>query len=361
MHPFLRLISVLVAVALAAAGAFAVLRDDTAPDDASRDPNRPTSDLDARAPATGALYLSGKTLSRVSFDSGSSERIGRMPTMDVHASPVTPWLAYVVPRTPQIEQDPDFISDPLLRVINADTSKDRAIGGGFNPLWHPVAPKLAYLQPIAERQCSGESCRGLFEIATYDVTSGERAVLTEPGRLNLLAWSDERVLFADEGDLSVTFSVDANGAMETLDLAPNELWDASPDGRYLVRSAPGDAALIDLETNEEIGIDIGNGVLAEGAWAPDSRRIAAAALNGDRTRARAVLIDASDGGITPYSANVPGVLNVRWSPDSREFGFLTFVGATNQVELNRCPVDAEESVCEVVGAAVRHATLLRFE
>jgi hypothetical protein len=361
VRPFLRLIAVLVVVALAAGGTFAVLGGGPASDDPSRDTDRSTPGVDAGGPATGALYLSGKTLNRVDFTSGESERIGRMPTVDVFASPITPWLAYVVPRTPQIEQEPDFIPDPMLRVINVDTSKDREIGDGFNPLWHPIAPKLAYLQPITERQCSGESCTGLFEIATYDVTSGERAVLTEPGRFNLLAWAGERVLFADEDDLSVTFGVDESGALETFDLAPNELWDASPDGRYLVRSAPGDAALIDLETNDETDINIGGGVLSEGAWAPTSRLIAAAVLNGDRTRARAVLIDASDGGITIYTANLPAVLNLRWSPDSREFGFLTFVGATNQVELNRCPVDHAASDCTTVGETLRRTTLLRLD
>jgi len=361
VRPFLRLTAVVVVVALAAAGALAVLGGGPASDDPSRDTARSTPAVDASGPATGALYLSGKTLSRIDFASGANERIGRMPTVDVFASPVTPWLAYVVPRTPQIEEEPDFIADPVLRVINVDTSKDREIGDGFNPMWHPAEPKLAYLQPITERQCSGESCRGLFEIATYDVSSGERAVLTEPGRLNLLAWSGDRVLFANEGDLSVTSSVDTNGALGTLDLPPNELWDASPDGRYLVRSAPGDAALIDLETNDETDINIGSGVLSEGAWAPNSQLIAATVLNGNRTRARAVLIDASDGGITRFTANLPGVLNLRWSPDAREFGFLTFVGATNQVELNRCPVDHAAPDCTTVGETLRRTTLLRLD
>ncbi|MGH2779149.1 MAG: hypothetical protein ACRDJB_10950 [Actinomycetota bacterium] len=358
-----RLIAVLITIALAAAaaaGALSVLRNDSISDDETPEDDVSKSGF-MGGPASGALYLSGKTLSRVDLDSGATERIGRMPTLDVHASPVTPWLAYVVPRAPQTEQEPDFISDPVLRVINVDTNKDREIGDGFNPLWHPAAPKLAYLQPTVERQCSGESCEGLFEIATFDVTTGERAVLTKPGRLNPLAWSGEQVLFADAADLSTTYSVGPDGALDTVDLAPSELWDASPDGRFLVRSAPGEAALIDLETNDETAIEVGNGVLAEGAWAPDSRHFAAAVLNEGRTKAHAVVVDASDGGITPYTVALPGVLNVRWSPDAREFGFLTFVGATNRVELNRCQVDRAASDCTIVGEQLRRTSLLRFD
>ncbi|MGH2828046.1 MAG: hypothetical protein ACRDKF_13875 [Actinomycetota bacterium] len=362
MYPSTRLIAVLIVVALsaaAAAGALSVLRNSSA-SDGERPEVKQSKPAIIGGPTTGALYLSGKALASLDFDSGTTRRIGRMPTLDVHASPVTPWLSYVVPRTPQTEQEPDFVSDPVLRVINVDTSEDREIGDGFNPLWHPALPKLAYLRPIVERRCSGENCRGLFEIVTYDVITGERTVLTKPGRLNLLAWSGERVLFADAHDLSATYSVGSDGTLETFDLPPSELWDASPDGRYLVRSAPGEAALIDLETNDETGIHIGPGVLAEGAWAPDSRRFAAAVLNEGRTRARAVVVDAADGGVTPYTSNLPGVLNVRWSPDAREFGFLTFVGATNRVEINRCPVD-RPSDCIIVGDALRRATLLRFE
>ena len=362
MYPSTRLISVLIAVAMSAAAvavALSVLGGSSASDD-ERPEVRQSKPGFTGGPATGALYLSGRALTSVDFDTGTTQRIGRMPTLDVHASPVTPWLAYVVPRTPQTEQEPDFISDPVLRAVNVNTRKDREIGDGFNPLWHPATPKLAYLQPIVERRCSGESCRGFFQVVTYDVTTGERAVLTEPGRLNLLAWSGERVLFADAQDLSATYSVGTDGALETLDLPPSELWDASPDGRYLVRSAPGEAALVDLETNDETGIDIGRGVLAEGNWAPDSRRFAAAVLNEGRTRARAVVVDAADGGITSYTSNLPGVLNVRWSPDAREFGFLTFIGATNRVEINRCPVDRATD-CVTVGEALRHTTLLRFD
>jgi hypothetical protein len=74
-----------------------------------------------------------------------------------------------------------------------------------------------------------------------------------------------------------------------------------------------------------------------------------------------VLVALSDGGITTYTENLPGVLNERWSPDSREFGFLTFVGATNQVELNRCPVNHAVPDWTTVGETLRRTTLLRFD
>jgi len=104
---------------------------------------------------------------------------------------------------------------------------------------------------------------------------------------------------------------------------------------FCCSSSPGTAVLVDLETNNETSIEIGSGVLSEGAWASNSRLFVAAVLNGTRTRARAALVALSDGGVTTYTQNLLGLLNVLWSLDSCEFGFLTFVGATNQVELNR--------------------------
>lgn len=359
-----RLVAVGLVVALGGAAALATLSSVTAPDDAPITDDSPeTTDAAqpeeaAGGPATGALYLSGATLNRLDLSSGRVERIGRMPTLDVHASPSTPWLAYIVPRTPAIEQEADFIADPVLRIINTDTNKDREVGDGFNPLWHATAPKLAYLEPVADRRCSGETCEGRFKVATYDVESSERMVLTPAGRYNLLAWSGERVLFSDGGDLSVTFAVDLSGEVERIDIAPSELWDASPDGRYLVRSAPGSASLIDLASGDEAGIDVGRGVLSDGSWSPDSKRFAAALLNGPRTRARVVLVDVPEGTTTSFTDALPGVRDVRWAPDAAAFGFLTFAGATNRVEINRCSVGGG---CEVAGGELRRTTLLRLE
>lgn len=344
-----RLVAVLLVVALAAVGAFTFLRDS--------DPNLPRRFVPATG-ATSALYVSGDKLARLDLDSGEARPIGRTPTDDVQASESSPWVSYVVSGD-GARGGEDFLAEPVMRAINVETGATTEVGPGFNPLWHPTDPQLAYLRPIVERQCSGESCEGLFEVVVYDPGSEKSTVLTEPGRFNLLAWSGERVLVANEGDLSVTLSLGGKEDVERLDIEPSEFWGASPDGRWLLRSISNRATLIDLDSGAESAVEIGQGVLADGAWSPDSKHIVAGVLNEARTKTRALLIDVPEGKVEEITDELPGILDVTWSPDARQFGFLTFVGRSNRTELNVC--SSEDAQCEVVGSPLRRAILLRLE
>ena len=344
-----RLVAVALVVTLAGMAAWAVLRaSDSTPSPRSVE----------RHAATGALYLSGDTLARLDLDSGATRPIGRAPTNDVHASDASPWVAYVASGAGG-QGEEDFLAEPVLRAINVDNGATTEIGPGFNPLWHPTDARLAYLRPIVERRCSGESCRGLFEVVVYDAESGASTELTEPGRFNLLAWSGERVLVANESDLSVTLSLGSKQDVDRLEIEPSELWDASPDGRWLLRSDPNGATLIDLESGEDSAVRIDQGVLADGAWSPDSKHIAAGVLNEARTKTRALLIDVPRGDVQEITDELPGILDVKWAPDARQFGFLAFVGRGNRTELNLC--SSAEAECEIVGSPLRRAILLRLD
>lgn len=344
-----RLVAVALVGTLVGATVFAVLRaSDSAP---------PPSSVPRHA-ATGALYQSGDMLLRLDLDSGASRPIGRAPTNDVHASEASPWVAYVVSGAGAQEEE-DFLAEPVLRTINVETVATTDIGPGFNPMWHPTDARLAYLRPIVERKCSGESCRGLVKVVVFDAESKVSTELTEPGRFNLLAWSGERVLVANESDLSVTLSLGPRKDVQSLDIEPSELWDASPDGRWLLRSDPNGATLIDLESGEESTVGMGGGVLADGAWSPDSEHIVAGVLNEARTKTRALLIDVPQGDVREITDELPGILNVTWAPDARQFAFLAFVGRSNRTELNLCSSDDTE--CDVVGSSLRRATLLRLD
>ena len=326
---------------------------------ALRDPaSEPPSRTVPSTAATSALYVSDGRLARLDLDSGTARPIGRTPTTDVYASESSDWIAYAVAGD-GAQGGEDFLAEPVLRAINVETGAGAEIGPGFNPLWHPTDTRLAYLRPIVRRQCSGESCEGLLEVVVYDPESKNATVLTDPGRFNLLAWSAERVLVADESDLSVTLSLGSRGGVERLELEPSELWDASPDGRWLLRSDSNGATLIDLDSGEESAVQIDQGVLADGAWSPDSMHIVAGVLNEARTKTRALLIDVPQGNVQEITDELPGILDVSWAPDARRFGFLTFVGRSNRTELNLCsPDDAE---CEVVGPPLRRANLLRLD
>lgn len=349
MNASVRLVAVLLVVVLAVVSALIVLRDPAS--------DSPPLSVPSTA-ATSALYLSDDTLARLDFNSGTERPIGRTPTTDVYASESSPWIAYVVAGD-GAQGGEDFLAEPLLRAINTATEASTEIGPGFNPLWHPTNTRLAYLRPTVRRQCSGERCEGLSEVVVYDAESRASTVLTEPGRFNLLAWSDDRVLAADESDLSITLSLGSKDDVQRLDLEPSELWDASPDGRWVLRSASDGAALVDLHGGRERSLSLDEGVLADGAWSPDSKHIVAGVLNKARTKTRALLVDVPSGEVREITDELPGILGMTWAPDARQFGFLTFVGRSNRTELNLC--SSMDVGCEVIGPPLRRAILLRLE
>jgi Tol biopolymer transport system component len=321
-----------------------------------------TSDLNSprpsapTRPATSALYLSGDSLARLELGSGELRRIGRSPTRDVFASNSGSWLAYVVSGGTAAEEH-DFLLEPILQAINLDSGDKVELGPGFSPLWHPTAAKLAYLRPVGSAQCSGEGCSGLFDVVVHDMQTSMSSVLAE-GRYSLLGWSDDRVLVADQNDLSTTRSLGPRGDAEPLDVAPSELWDASPDGRWLLKSASEGVTLVDTRDGRQRSIEV-EGVLGDGAWSPDSRYVAVGVLNDARTRTHAVLIDVDDGEVTEITPALPGILDLTWGPDSRQFAFLTFVGRSNRTELSLC--STEGRTCEIVGEPQRRTILLRLE
>jgi hypothetical protein len=344
-----RVVAISLVLMFAVAGSLIALRDP-----ASEPPSRTVPST----AATSALYVGDGRLARLDLDSGTTRLIGRTPTTDVYASESSDWIAYAVAGD-GAQGGEDFLAEPVLRAINVETRASTEIGPGFNPLWHPTETRLAYLRPIARRQCSGESCEGLLEVVVYDPESKDETVLTDPGRFNLLAWSAGRVLVADESDLSVTLSLGSHGDVERLDLEPSEFWDASPDGRWLLRSALNGATLVDLGSGRERGLALDNGVLADGAWSPDSEHIVAGVLTKERTRTRAVLIDVPAAGVHEITGELAGILGVTWAANSRQFGFLTFVGRSNRTELNLCSL--KDIRCEIVGPPLSRTILLRLE
>jgi hypothetical protein len=349
-----RFVALLLVVVLAVVGVVVVRRASNSNSQSSQATSQPA----ARAAATSALYLSDGTLSRLDLDSGAARVIGRTPTDDVHASQSSPWVVYVVSGEGE-DGGEDFLAAPVLRAINIETGATTNIGPGFNPLWHPTETRLAYLRPTVKRQCSGEHCDGLSEIVVYDPETEASSPLTEAGRFNLLAWSGQRVLAADETDLSVTLSLRSKEDVERLDLEPSELWDASPDGRWLVRTTSDNAVLVDLGGGPERTLPVGDGILAEGTWSPDSKHILAGLLNEARTKTSALLIDIPDGDVQEITDELPGILDVTWTPDGSQFAFLTFVNRSNRTALNLCSV--AQGRCQLVGPPLQRAILMRLE
>jgi hypothetical protein len=330
----------------------------------SADPsrNRPeaTGPATSMSPSTrearGLLYLRNLELRRIDLRSGRDVRIGAMPTKDVVASRVSPWLAYVVPQRPQPGARPDFVPDPLLRAVDIESGEDRLVGPGFSPLWHPARDWVAYLHPHERRRCLGERCDGLSTIAVYDPATDEATTLTRPGRFVLLGWSGDDIVFSNEADLSSTLTVGPDGTFAALPLPPSEYWGAAPNGSLLLRSRPGRAVVLSPSGEPLRRLGIGREALAEGAWSPNGDRIAAVVLD-NRGRSTVSLVDPRSGSISALER--AEATTFTWHETSKSFAFVAADPQAFRADLMLCEIGAAE--CESVGRGPARISLLRLE
>lgn len=284
------------------------------------------------------MYVDGTRVVRRS-PAGRTETVAKLPSPDVVASRATPHLAYV---TGAPSPDDDFLVDPVLHVLDPTTGEDVEAGAGVSPLWAPDGARVAYLQPAGDRRCEGEVCSGEARVATVDTATGSLRTVLPPGRWTLLAWAGDVLLVADARAIDRTVTVDAAGRRGSLPVAPSELWDASPDGRWLVVARPGAAAFVPLDDGRVSGpprrVPLAGRVLADGAWAPDSSRLAAVLLDpSGARRSRLAILDPESSRPAPVRGTAGASSSVLWSRSGAEVAFAAEAGA--HLEARVCRVD----------------------
>lgn len=303
------------------------------------------------------LYLDGTVLARFDIESGTSTRIDRLPAPDVAASRSTEWIAYVVGI--EVVAD-DFIESPVLHLRNVTTGEDIEVGPGFSPLWHPLDNRLAFLQPVEPRDCEAETCRGGVTVAVVEPGADTRELLPA-GRWGLLAWAGDHLLVADGGDLSHTVVAHPDGSSE-LDFAPSEVWDASPDGRWLVTVGPAGGQLHPLESGVPAGppveVSLGDAVLGDGSWSPDSSRLAATVQAGGRTQVAVFGPEDPEARRLPGSDRATGP--VLWSPSGSGLTITRSTPGGRRLEAAYCRVDTDTR-CRSLLSWVQDVVLLRME
>ena len=304
------------------------------PPSGSPAPNRSESATDELAPSSsptspfekGLLYLDRYSLRHVPLAGGDEEVLGRVPSVDVAASPAGSALAYVVAQEPGPD-DEDFITRPELHLRDLSTDEETTIGSGHAPLWHPHGHSLAYLEPGAERQCEGEVCEGESKVVVADVEQEQRHTLLSDGNWALLSWAGDRLLVADQA-AGTTLLVGA-GSSRRLDVVPNGVWGASPDGRWIaeveadgLRFTPGPGS-----SRRSPRVDLAGKIPGEGAWSPLSDRLGVVLLApGAGLRETELGLIEPTGGLrrVPGSAGASGP--VLWSSDGQSFAFTRASG-----------------------------------
>lgn len=300
----------------------------------------------AQSPAkpSSLLFLDGRALVRLEVASGRKTKLGAFPAPDVRASPGSPWIAYVVPGARTAESEPDFVADPHLRLLNADSGEGMSLGRGYSPLWDPSGSTLAFLGSSPARSCEGETCSGRVTVKLARPEDGQVETILEGGSYGLLGWAGDRVLIADASDTSHVLSVAPSGHRIRLPLSPSQFWGASPDGRWMITVGAEGTSLVRLRggrlTSDTKPIALGGRLLAAGTWAADSSSVAAVALH-PRAEPEIVLFspEAPEVRTLSHSSGAGGA--PLWSGNRR---FLVFPRessrGTGAFDAMHCPVGA---------------------
>jgi hypothetical protein len=281
------------------------------------------------AEAQTLLYQRGLQLHRLNLDTGADRVVRTLPPAEINASPTSSWLALV-----GSPEGVDFAARPRLSLLQPDSGRRLTLGPGLAPLWRPDGKAVAYLRPVEERRCEVESCSGRVEVAIASLSGAIQTVMA-PGHWTLLSWAGSDLLLGNLEDSRSVTMVGRQGPPQKLPVPSAKLWGASPDGRWVVVARRRGADYVALSPEGELGRRrtlVTGGRLAEGAWSPDSDRVAGVLLeetNGALPLTGVVLSspEASGRRLLPGSRGAAGA--PMWSADG---GTIAFPQATGERE-----------------------------
>ncbi|MDQ3985408.1 MAG: hypothetical protein M3280_02790, partial [Actinomycetota bacterium] len=231
-----------------------------------------------------------------------------------------------------------------IRVLDLATESDRSLGPGFAPLFSPDGDRIAFLLPEETRICEGEVCASQAMVATAPSSrAGSIERLTGPGMFALLGWSGESLVVFDQSSPARAFITDRSGRVSDIPAPPSEIWAPSPDGRWLLQVRGGAAVFAAVEGGPNISVPLGGAALGEGAWAPDSRRVAAVAIGpGGPAASELVLLRPDARSVKPVRGSRGAAGQVHWAPDSQSLVYARSTGgrglrleAVHCADLNR--------------------------
>jgi hypothetical protein len=244
-------------------------------------------------------------------------------TADVTASQASNWIAYVAAQTGAMTGDGDFVRKPKLHLMDLASGADLNVGVGFSPLWDATGSRVAYMAPDSPRSCDGETCAGAVRVMVAGPADPARQV-TAFGHLHLLAWAGDRLLVADENDLTHTTSLALDGSAPfSIPIPPSQIWDASPDGRTLISVTPGKVHFMTLDAGRPTGSVRtlpSAAIWGDGSWSAGSGRVAVVLRQPNGSTSMALM--RPDGGPVPIAGSKGAMGNVVWDRAGTRFAYV---------------------------------------
>lgn len=221
------------------------------------------------------LMLSGTTIVRQAVQSPEQEVVKNVKTQSVYAAPGSPWVAYVRSAAPS----EDFQELPELVLYDTESGDKARYGTGVAPVWNRAGTHVAFLKPVEPRNCIVEECSGDVTIGVVEAATGDRIELLEPGTYGILGWAGGHVLVSDFARPDVIVAVGLDGESTDLDFPATQYWDASPDGRWLVKTNDKKTEFVAFEDgrlgDDRVAVELGDLQLLQGSWSHDATTVAA--------------------------------------------------------------------------------------
>ena len=295
--------------------------------------------------------------------STSQQLVVNLKTADVSASPTSEWIAFVRAQGSENEES-DFVRRPKLHLLDLASGTEVNLGVGFSPMWDPVDTELVYLRPDQARECDGEICAGMLTVMLA-TPEGSPQPISEPGHWHLLAWAGGRVLASEESDPTRIKSLSSRGDPFSIAVPPDQMWDAAPDGSFLLTTVPGQIRFTRLVAGKPRGrgtsFAIPGATLGDGAWSAGSGRIAAV-LRGPQGTVSAALLSANEPPVViPRSGGAMG--NFVWNAAGDGFAYVGVSPADrNQLEAVVCRILTGPRVkCRSLFTWAQGVSLLRLD
>lgn len=314
-----------------------------------------------------ADFADGSDLHRLDLAGDTDEVVGELPhSGDTQAAPGSTWLSIQT-----VEEEGDEFS-PALFLYDTDSEEEIALGTGFEPVWSADGSRLAFIVPDDPTKCGEEECRGPRKVMVVELEGGDPEEVTDSGVWNLLGWAGDYLVVQNEDipGSPIAQTVSPTGQIEDLPMLPREYWGASPDGRWVIQTSEAGTEILALvdgrAADEAADIAIPEGtILGSGAFAHDSTRVAASALdeNGDLQIVTFSVTEPEPEPIAP--AGESSIVNVMWSPENDAVVFQRLVpdpttSLGQEFEAVHCPIHRPEE-CETLFAWTRGISLLRIE
>jgi hypothetical protein len=286
-------------------------------------------------------------------DPTAGEMIFDSTTFNLAPAPTSPWVAVVEP------QQPDE-TEPVLSLLHTETRDRDEVGFGLQPQWNDASTHVAYLRPTDPASCTPEGCgRDTSDVVILHPGEGTEVVPLHVGRWEVLGWAGDHVLIEATDDPASTVTVSLDGSVGSLEIPAENVFAPSPDGRWVVFAGG--------EGEPSFFVPLQNGSLAEddvdalleryeiplerrealiqGAWSPDSERLAMIVKGGRRDHLRMMSPDAPHDEAYPGSEDAFG--RAMWMPqDPTRFAYVRFDEAAAQLEGVLCPAEPAGGECE---------------